>query len=161
MSDPLAFKLSYLVWLLSIVAIKACVKFQDSAEIFEQSSWVVRIWDHPGRHLQGKRLSTFPSALFQIQLHSWFLRFISPSVHRDEAALPLRRPLLTCPLLDCCLWNDALKNPKRGQDTASRPKKSTGHKENATFNPKSKPRVKKQEVVEQSEEEGGETDSDE
>ena len=57
----------------------------------------------------------------------------------------------------------APENLKCGQDTISHPKKkSTGDKENATSKPKSKPKAKKQEeVVEQSEEEGGKTDGDE
>ena len=56
----------------------------------------------------------------------------------------------------------APKIPKHGQDTISHPKKkSTGDKENAMSKPKSKPKAKKQEeVIEQSEEEGSETDGD-
>ena len=56
----------------------------------------------------------------------------------------------------------APENLKCGQDTISHPKKLTGDKENAMSKPKYKLKAKKQEeVIEQSEEEGGKTDVDE
>ena len=90
------------------------------------------------------------------------IRAFNHLTFREHVPLPIS-PTYTCvlPSQVAALWKDAPENPKRGQETTSRPKKkSTGDKENAASKPKSKPK-KKAVVVEQSDEEGGEPDSDE